>query len=139
MLSAVYLLIKVACFVREVNNTFDIKRSWSKLVSTRRSTVLSLPLQWDLPSLVFVTDKHYHPVKYLREPTFCCSNWMVPPTILFKVRADILLQTNTPDHCSGLNCQINAKISGYSQIIINSGPRPYISMKMNWTWLQNTQ
>ncbi len=38
------LLIEVAYFVRNVNNIFNITRSLSKLVSTRRSTVLSLPL-----------------------------------------------------------------------------------------------
>ncbi len=39
------LLIKIGCFIEKVNNTFNIKRSSSKLFSTRRSTVLSLPLQ----------------------------------------------------------------------------------------------
>ncbi len=43
------LLIKVACFVQKVKNIFNIKRTRSKIVSTRRSTVLSLPLQWDFP------------------------------------------------------------------------------------------
>jgi len=42
-LSTVDLQIKVACFVIEVNNVFNIKISWSKLFSTRRSTVLRLP------------------------------------------------------------------------------------------------
>ncbi len=44
-LSTVDLLIKIACFVKEVNNIFSIKRSWSKLVSTRRSVVLGLLLK----------------------------------------------------------------------------------------------
>ncbi len=44
-LSAVDLLFMVACIVRKVKNIFNIKSSCSKLVSTRRSTVLSLPLQ----------------------------------------------------------------------------------------------
>jgi len=44
-LSTVDLLIKVACFVKKANAFFNIKRSWSKRVSTRRSTVLSLSLQ----------------------------------------------------------------------------------------------
>jgi hypothetical protein len=44
-LSTIYLFIKVACFVKKVNNIFTIKRTWNKLVGTRRSTVLGLPLQ----------------------------------------------------------------------------------------------
>jgi len=40
--STVDLLFKVACFVKKANNIFGIKMSCSKLVSTRRSTVLSL-------------------------------------------------------------------------------------------------
>jgi hypothetical protein len=44
-LSTVDLLIKVACFTNGVNNVFNIRRSLSKLVSTRRSTVQSCPLQ----------------------------------------------------------------------------------------------
>jgi hypothetical protein len=43
--SVVDLLIKIACFVTKVSNIFYIKMSSSKLVFTRRSTVLSLPLQ----------------------------------------------------------------------------------------------
>ncbi len=43
MLSTVDLLINVACFVTQVNNIFHIKSSCSKLVSTRRSSVLSIP------------------------------------------------------------------------------------------------
>jgi hypothetical protein len=42
-LSAVDLLINIACFVKEVNNIFNTKRGRSKLVSTMRLTVLSLP------------------------------------------------------------------------------------------------
>jgi hypothetical protein len=44
-LSAVDLLFMVACIERKVKNIFNVKGSCSKLVSTRRSTVLSLPLQ----------------------------------------------------------------------------------------------
>jgi hypothetical protein len=43
-LSTVDLLIKATCFVKEVNNTFNVEPSLSKQVSTWRSTVLSLPL-----------------------------------------------------------------------------------------------
>jgi len=43
-LSTVDLLIKVACFVKKANNIFSIKISCSKLVRTRKSTVLSLLL-----------------------------------------------------------------------------------------------
>jgi len=50
-LSTVDLTFKVVCFAKNMNNIFNIKRSWSKLVSTRRSTVLSLFLQWDFPGL----------------------------------------------------------------------------------------
>ncbi len=42
-LSTIDLLIKVSCFVKKVNNIFNTKRCLSKLVSTRRSTVLNLP------------------------------------------------------------------------------------------------
>jgi hypothetical protein len=41
-ISTVDLLIKVACYVK--HNIFNINRSWTKLVSARRSTVLSLPI-----------------------------------------------------------------------------------------------
>ncbi len=41
-LSMVDLLIRLARFVKKLYNIFNIKKSWSKLVSTRRSTVLSL-------------------------------------------------------------------------------------------------
>jgi hypothetical protein len=41
---SVDLLIKAACFVKNVNNIFNIKKSNSKQVRSRRSTVLSLPL-----------------------------------------------------------------------------------------------
>ncbi len=44
-LSTVDLLIKIACFGTKVNCIFNTKMSCSKLVSTIRSTVLSLPLQ----------------------------------------------------------------------------------------------
>jgi len=46
-LSTMYLLIKEACFCKKVYNIFNMKRSWSKLVSTRRSTVLNLLLKRD--------------------------------------------------------------------------------------------
>ncbi len=44
-LSTVDLLVKIACFIKRKNIFFRIKNSWSELVSTRRSTVLRLPLQ----------------------------------------------------------------------------------------------
>jgi len=44
-LSTVNLLIWVRSFEKKVNNIFSMKSSWSKLVSTRRSTVMILPLQ----------------------------------------------------------------------------------------------
>jgi hypothetical protein len=44
-LRSVDLLIKVTCFLNNVNIILNMKRSCYKLVSTRRSTVLSLPLQ----------------------------------------------------------------------------------------------
>ncbi len=44
-LCTVDLLIKVGSLVKMVNNIFSMKRSWSKLESTRRSTMLILPLQ----------------------------------------------------------------------------------------------
>jgi hypothetical protein len=48
--STVDLLIKIACFVK-TKSIFTIKRSWSELVYTRRSTVMILPLQWGFPAL----------------------------------------------------------------------------------------
>ncbi len=45
--STIDLLIKKGCFVKKVNNRVRIIRSWLKLVSTRRSTVQSLPFQYD--------------------------------------------------------------------------------------------
>ncbi len=38
-------------FCKSVNYIFNIKRSWSKLVNTRRSTVPSIPLQKDFNGL----------------------------------------------------------------------------------------
>jgi hypothetical protein len=51
MLSTVDLLIKVAGFVKNVNNSFKIERSVSRQVSTMRSTVLSLPPQLAFPGV----------------------------------------------------------------------------------------
>jgi hypothetical protein len=53
-LHIVYLHIIVACFVNRVNYIFNINRSWSKLVSTRRSTVLSLLLQLVFPAATYL-------------------------------------------------------------------------------------
>jgi len=44
-LSTVDLPIKVTCFEKNVCNIFNMNRTWYKLLSTRRSTVLSLPFQ----------------------------------------------------------------------------------------------
>ena len=49
-LSTVDLLIMATCFVKEVNNTFNVEPSLSKQVSTWRSTVLSLPLHLVFPA-----------------------------------------------------------------------------------------
>ncbi len=45
ILSTVDLLIKIPCFVKRENYFLNVKSNLSKLVSTRRSTVSSLPLQ----------------------------------------------------------------------------------------------
>jgi len=52
-LCTINLLTKIGGFVKRVNNIFSLKRSWSKLVSIRRSTVLSLPLLIRLPCLMY--------------------------------------------------------------------------------------
>jgi hypothetical protein len=57
-LSPVHLLIKVACFVIRVKDIFNLKSSWPRLVSTRRSIVLNLPIQQG-----FIGKTH----RYLRE------------------------------------------------------------------------
>ncbi len=44
-LSTIDPLIKLACFLRIVSNIFYLKRSLSRLLSTRRPTVLSTPFQ----------------------------------------------------------------------------------------------
>ncbi len=49
-LSTVHLLIKVDSFVEKIINVFSFKMSWYKLVSTRRPTVLSLPVQQGFPA-----------------------------------------------------------------------------------------
>ncbi len=41
---SVHLLVMLTCLVTKINNIFNVKSSWCKLVSTRRSTALSLPL-----------------------------------------------------------------------------------------------
>ncbi len=48
-LSTVDLLINVGCFVKQENKVSEWKGVDCKLVRTRRSTVLSLPLQWEFP------------------------------------------------------------------------------------------
>ncbi len=52
-LSKIDLLNKIACFVKSQIVFFNIKSSWSKLVSIGRSTVLSLPpsvrVHWSHP------------------------------------------------------------------------------------------
>jgi hypothetical protein len=60
-LSTVDLLGKVTGFEQEVNNNTNIKRSYIKLVSTRRSTVLRLPLQQEVPdnSKIYEWEKFY--------------------------------------------------------------------------------
>ncbi len=50
-LSTVDLIMKVASFEDNVNNIFSVKRSLSKHVRTRGSTVLSLSPQLDFPAL----------------------------------------------------------------------------------------
>ncbi len=52
-LITIYLLIKIACFVKKVNNIFSIKSSWYKLVSARRSAAPILPLQLVFPGCSF--------------------------------------------------------------------------------------
>ncbi len=54
-LSAVDLLIKIDCFVKKVGDIFNLKRSWSKLIITRRPTVLSLPLHLGFPAKLYRT------------------------------------------------------------------------------------
>jgi len=44
-LDTVDLLFRIACFVTMVNNIINMLSNWSKLVSSRRSTVLSLPIR----------------------------------------------------------------------------------------------
>jgi hypothetical protein len=53
-------------FYKKVSNSFNIKRSWSELISTRRSTVLSLPLQLVFPASInrtmrLVTASYFRP------------------------------------------------------------------------------
>ncbi len=64
--STVDLLIKIGCFVKKGKYSFSLKNSLSKLVSTRRLMVLSLPLQWGFPGegIVF----------YLAWNRVCCSH-----------------------------------------------------------------
>jgi hypothetical protein len=50
-LSTVDLLIKLACFVKDENNVCILKVSLYKLVSARRSTVLSLSPSARVPCL----------------------------------------------------------------------------------------
>ncbi len=74
-LSAVDLLIKITCFAKHINNMFIIKRSWSKLVNTRRSTVVLIhPLQLDFPGSAVddedeLCDRHRAGFSWRRRPT----------------------------------------------------------------------
>ncbi len=75
-LCTVYLLIKIVCFVKKVNKIFFLKSSCSKLDSTRRWTVLSLPHQWGFPdlhpSLIFTMKTKTH-----QSGTFFVHNYKV--------------------------------------------------------------
>jgi hypothetical protein len=44
------LLIKIACFVTELSNMFNLKISYSKPGSARRLTVLNLPPSYGIPA-----------------------------------------------------------------------------------------
>ncbi len=65
-LSTVDLLVKEACFEARLNSIFYMKRSWFKLDSARRSTVLSLPLHQGFPSIAIkslplsINDTQHH-------------------------------------------------------------------------------
>ncbi len=54
-LSTIDLLIKVTCFVTDINNIFYAKRSLYKLVSTRRSTVLKPSISARAPWMILRT------------------------------------------------------------------------------------
>ncbi len=49
MIFLVDILVKIGCFVKKDKNIFSIKSSLSELVSTRKSTILSLPIEWGFP------------------------------------------------------------------------------------------
>ncbi len=61
------LLIKLACLVKKYTYIFNIKNSLCKIDSTRRSSVLSLDLQFLFPGIA-VSDKGH---QQLRSPKFC--------------------------------------------------------------------
>ncbi len=56
-LSTIDPVIRVACFVKKENNILNKKAADLKLVSTRRSTVLNLPLSVRLPWWIFFLTK----------------------------------------------------------------------------------
>jgi hypothetical protein len=62
------LLIKVDYFVKKVNNGCNTKSSYSKLVSTRRSTVLSFPLQLFRPIDPWLTDIWLNVITVVESP-----------------------------------------------------------------------
>jgi hypothetical protein len=76
--STIDLLIKVSRFVSMVNNIFHVKRNWSKLASTRRSSVLSLPLQLEFPGQGYRTvwEEHFSFSFSLleKESLYCCQH-----------------------------------------------------------------
>ncbi len=45
--------IKVGCFITKVNNVFNLKSSWPRLVGARRSIILILPLQLGFTGTTF--------------------------------------------------------------------------------------
>jgi len=47
---------KISCFEKKEIHSFRIKSSWPELFSTRRSTVLILPLQWGFPGKVLTSN-----------------------------------------------------------------------------------
>ncbi len=77
---SVQLISSLACFVKKVNNIFNIKRIWFKLVSKRRSTEPSFPFSQasldgnELPVIllsVVVPSMQRPPVPVKAVPDFC--------------------------------------------------------------------
>jgi hypothetical protein len=82
------LLIKIGCFIKKGKYSFSVKNSRSEPVSTRRSTVLILPLQLVFPG-------HYNCFRDFHKKTLSIEIPGKSLNPVFFLRACVLLNQGT--------------------------------------------